>query len=114
MNGLTTLTPKQLRKAANVQEKIAALQKQLGKLLGSAAGPGVAGERPGKRKFSAATRRAMAAAQKARWAKIRGTTVAATLVKKPRRRLSAAMKARLSAMAKARWKKAKAQGKTRL
>ena len=70
---MINLTPQQLRKAANIQEKIQSLQKQLGQLLGgevsTAAEPT---EAPKKRKFSAAARAKMKAAQKARWAKIKG------------------------------------------
>jgi hypothetical protein len=72
MNAITSLTPAQLRTAANLKEKIAALQKQLDALLGAAAKP-VAAAKPAKKKrtMSASARARIAAAQKARWAKIR-------------------------------------------
>ena len=82
MNSLTNLTPRQLRQAANIQEKIQDLQKELAVVLG--------GETPvpfdtnptrGKRRMSAAGRAAIAAAARARWAKIKGTA--------PKRKLSA-------------------------
>ena len=69
---ITTLSPKALRKAADIQEKIQSLQAELGQLLGSSAET-AAIEAPRKSKFSAAARAKMRAAQKARWAKIKGT-----------------------------------------
>jgi hypothetical protein len=64
-----------------------------------------------KGKMSAAGRAAIRAAQKARWAKIKGTAKPA---KKAKRKMSAAGRAAISAAAKARWAKAKAAGKSRL
>jgi hypothetical protein len=107
-------TPKQLRKAANIQEKIQSLQKELGQLLG---GPGEtpAIEAPKKRrKISASGRARMAAAARARWARIKRTAPSAKPAPKPKRKFTAAGRARLAALAKARWAKAKAAGKTRL
>jgi hypothetical protein len=112
---MINLTPQQLRKAANIQEKIQALQKELGQILG--------GEIPfpfivakaaprKKRRMSAAGRRAIAAAAKARWAALRAKK--AKPVKKGRRKISAAGKARLSTLAKERWAKAKKAGKSKL
>ena len=87
---ITTLSPTQLRKAADLQERIQSLQKELGQLLGSdlsiSAQPT---ESPKKRKFSAYTRAKMRAAQKARWAKIKGTAPSAKPAQKPKRKLSA-------------------------
>ena len=66
--------------------------------------------------MSASARARIAAAQRARWAKVRGEKPASA--EKPassgRRKMSAAAKARLAAIARARWQKAKAQGKTKL
>ena len=89
---MNDLTSKQLRKAADIKDKIDALQDQLSKLLGGSSN-GVA---TGRRGRTAAK------------------TTSAKPVKRGRRKMSAAAKARLSAMAKARWKKAKAQGKKSL
>jgi hypothetical protein len=113
MNSIINVTPQQLRRAAKVQEKIAALQKKLSQLLGAPGQP-VAAAAPKKRKMSAAGRARIAAAARARWAKIRGAKKAAKLVRKPRRKISAAGRARLAALARARWKAIKAQGKSRL
>jgi hypothetical protein len=92
-------------------------------------------------KMSAAGRKAIAAAAKARWAKIRGAKEAKVpkkrklsaqafaniragvaermaakgkAVQKPKRKLTAAGKAALSAAAKARWAKVKKAGKSKL
>jgi hypothetical protein len=56
----------------------------------------------------------MRAAQKARWAKIKGKAASAKPAKKAKRKFSAAGRAALSAAAKARWAKAKKVGKSRL
>jgi hypothetical protein len=113
MNAITTLSPAELRKAANIQEKIQELQKKLNQILGTTV-ESIPSEAPKitKRKMSAAGRAAIRAAQKARWAKIKAKT--AKPVKKARKKMSAAAKARLSALAKARWAKAKKAGKTKL
>ncbi len=142
---MINITPTQLRKAADIQERIQSLQNELAEILG-ASGPGetTATETPRKYKFSPAARARMRAAQKARWAKIKGTApsvksaqmpkrklsaqglaniragVAKRMaaqgkaVRKPKRKFSAAGRAALSAAAKARWAKAKKAGKTSL
>jgi hypothetical protein len=87
---ITTLSPRQLRKAADIQEKIQSLQKKLGQLLGGdVSTPAQPTEVATKRKFSAYTRAKMRAAQQARWAKIKGTAPAAKPVKKAKRKMSA-------------------------
>jgi hypothetical protein len=82
-------TPAQLRKAADIQEKIQSLQKELGQLLGGEVPtPAQATETPKKKwKFSAAARAKMRAAQKARWAKIKEGK--AKPVKKGKKKMSA-------------------------
>jgi len=111
-------TPAQLRKAADIQEKIQSLQEELAQLLGGEAStPAQATEAPKKRKkVSAAGRARMKAAQKARWAKIKGTTPATSAkpAQKGKKKMSAAGRAAISAAAKARWAKAKKAGKTTL
>jgi len=61
------LSSVQLRRAANIKEKIAALQKQLDALLGNDSIKPV----KKKRRMSASARARIAAAQRARWAKVR-------------------------------------------
>jgi hypothetical protein len=111
---ITSLSPQQLRRAADIQERILSLKKELSQILG-APGPAQDGTAPKKkRRMSRAGRAAIAAGARARWAKIKGTTTPATTARKPKPKMSAAGRARLSAMAKARWKKARAAGKSTL
>ena len=105
-----TITAQEFRKAADLQEKIQRLQKELEQILGAPATTAA----PQKRKMSAAGRARIAAAARARWAKIKGAKVSPKRAQKPKRKMSVAAKARLAALARARWKQAKAQGKTRL
>jgi hypothetical protein len=116
---MINITPRQLRKAADIQEKIQSLQEELGQLLGllgspvqpAAKQPPANGRR--KRKISAAGIARIVAATKARWARIRAEK-AGGAVQKRKRRMSAAGRARLAASARARWAKAKRAGKSRL
>jgi cell division septum initiation protein DivIVA len=113
---LLTLTAQQLRKAADLKDKIAALEKQLTEITGTQAAP-VQAKTAKKRKMSAAGRAAVSAAQKARWSKInaaKGKPAVKPVVAKPAKKkfvMSAAAKAKISAAAKARWAKVKAAKK---
>jgi hypothetical protein len=64
------LSASQLRRAAALQEKIETLQQELAQILGDSSSPATAGK-PAKKKrtMSAAARKKIAAAQRARWAK---------------------------------------------
>jgi hypothetical protein len=64
--------------------------------------------------MSLAARARIAAAARARWAKIKGKKRSARAGQKPRRKLSPAARARLAAIARERWRKVKAQGKKAL
>jgi len=86
--------------------------KAINAVLGGVAAPALGTGRGGKRTFSAATKAKMAAAQKARWAKINGPK--AEPAKTKRRKMSAAARAKMAAAAKARWAKVKAAGKKTL
>ena len=71
---ITTLTAQQLRRAADIQERIQSLQKELGQILGGVEGNSVGatqtrGNGRRRKKMSAAGRAAIAAAARARWAK---------------------------------------------
>ena len=107
------LTPKQLRQAANLKEKIEALGKELSQLFGSTAKPVAAGAQKKKRKMSAAGKAGIVAAQKARWAKVKTAKSGAKAAKpaKKKFRMSAAAKAKIGAAMKARWAKIKAAKK---
>src|SRR5436309_1826756 len=104
MNSIFNLTPRELRKAASIQERIASLQKELTRLLGGGT-PAASDTAPRRRKMSAAAR--------ARWAKIKRSKPAKA-GKRGRRRMSAAAKARLATIARARWAKARAAGRSAL
>jgi hypothetical protein len=110
---ITDLSASQLRRAADIKDKIESLQVELNQLLGSS---NKEAQTPRKRrnKMSAAGRARIAAAVRARWAKVEGANKSAKQVQKPKRKMSAAGRARIAAAAKARWKKAKAQGKKSL
>jgi hypothetical protein len=114
MNPFKNITSKQLRQAANLKDKIQTLESKLGQILGSPANSATGAEPKRKRKMSAAGRARIVAAQKVRWAKVKGNKAPAKAVKKAKRKMSAAARAKISAAAKKRWAKAKAAGKKRL
>ncbi len=60
-----------------------------------------------RHKMSAAGRASIAAAVRARWAKVKGAKKTVEPAQKPKRKMSAAGRAKIAAAAKARWKKAK-------
>jgi len=66
--------------------------------------------------MSAAGRARIAAAQRARWAKLKGKVTPAgnSMPQKPKRRMSAAARKAIAAAAKKRWAAAKAAGKNKL
>ena len=123
MSSITNLSSSQLRQAADLKEKISALENELSQLLGStsqpvAVKPAIATAPKKKGGMSAAGRARIVAAQKARWAKIKAAkpeTKAAAAAKpviaikappaKKKFTMSAAAKAKISAAAKARWAK---------
>src|SRR5258707_12497294 len=72
MNSITTLSPKQLRRAADIQERIESLQKELSHILAVTPQPAAVAA-PKKRRMSAAGRARIAAAARARWARVKGT-----------------------------------------
>lgn len=111
MTNLLSLTTKQLRRAVSLKQKIETLNDKLASILGTPAS--VSAKAPKKRGMSAAGRAAVAAAQKARWAKIKAGKKAVKAPSK-KRKMSAAGRARIAAAAKARWAKAKAAGKKSL
>lgn len=112
-NQISSLSTAQLRRAADLQEKIEALNEELASILGiSAPAPAKAPTKKGG--MSAAGRARIAAAQKARRAKAKAVKpVVKPAVKAPakKRSMSAAARAKIAAAAKARWAKVKAAGK---
>ena len=94
----------------SLQVRLNAINSVLGAVAAPAAPAQGAGS--GKRSFSAATKAKMAAAQRARWAKVKGSDAAPAKV--VTRKFSAAARAKIGAAAKARWAKAKAAGQKTL
>jgi len=86
------------------RQRVKARLAEINSVLGE--GNAVTAPSAGPRRFSAATRAKMAAAQKARWAK---RDAGAATKPKPKRRLSAAGRAAIVAAARARWAKVNAQ-----
>jgi hypothetical protein len=119
---ITNVTPAQLRQAADLQEKIVQLQSELAAILGNEV-EAVPVAKPAKKVgMSAAGRARIAAAQKARWAKVnaaKGKTIAEkviqavkTVIVKPAKKkftMSTAGRAKIAAVQKARWAKIKAE-----
>ena len=128
---VTNLSPAQLRKAAEIKERIESLSSELARILGGASsGPSAAsagaggrgGRRGGRRQMSAEGRARIAAAARARWARQRGEKGGSASAsasnkstsKSGRRTLSPAARAKIAAAARARWAKAKAANKNHL
>ena len=114
---MINITPQQLRKAADIQEQIQSLQSELNEILGGEVSTAAqTTEEPKKRKFTAATRAKMKAAQQARWAAKRGeagTEATPAELEKPKKK--PVSEARLKGLAKARearWAKVRAAKST--
>ena len=103
MSSILELTPAQLRQAADLKEKLAALEQELNQLADTPP----TGKIRKKTKFSASGLARIRAAQKARWAKIKKGKPST----KRKRGMSAANKAKVSARMKAYWAARKKGGK---
>lgn len=72
MSSIINLSAQQLRRAAAIKEQIQSLENELGRIFGSSTKPVAVAVVPMKRrKMSAAGRARIAAAAKARWAKVK-------------------------------------------
>jgi hypothetical protein len=126
---ITSLSAKQLRDAADLKERIDALQEELTELLGGEVPAPVRvaveaparprnGRRKRRKKVSAEGRANISAAAKARWAARRGEapskTIPATETGRPKRKRSAAWSRALSEAMKARWARARRAGRSSL
>ena len=116
MTNISNLTTTQLQQIIAIKEQIETLQSQIDSIAGG-------GEilipstedAPKKHRRSAAVRARMAAAQQARWARIKGTGATDSKpAKQGKRRMSKAGRAAISAAAKLRWAKVRAEGKRTL
>lgn len=113
MNSLLNLSGTQLRRAAELKEQIDNLNSELEAILAGAESSVPSAKGVGRgRGMSAAGRARIAAAARARWAKIKaakgGSSAADNGGAKPKRTMSAAAKAKIAAAAKARWAKLRA------
>lgn len=116
-NALSDLSVAQLTRALELRKRIDAVKNELDELVGGGvkrSGDGISVSPKGKKRFSTASRRKMAAAQRKRWAAKRGQEVGTMEPAGKKRKMGKAAKAALSAAAKERWRKAKAAGKRRL
>jgi hypothetical protein len=107
---LLDLTVNQLKRATAIKEQIEDLNKELRAILGA---PAITRSAPKKKRtMSAATKKQIAAAQKARWANLRRanptTQSVKPAVKAKKKTVSRATKAKLSAKLKAYWAAKKA------
>jgi hypothetical protein len=68
---IASLSAQQLRRAADIKDKIQSLEKELEQILGSSIKPAATAAPKKKRKMSAAGRARISAAAKARWAKVK-------------------------------------------
>jgi len=96
---LLELSINQLKRAAAIKQQIEDLNIELHSILAGSPKSGVAPKK--KRTMSASAKRNIAAAQKARWAKVKGSRTSAGQTKK--KTMSAAAKAKLSAKLRAYW-----------
>jgi len=109
---LFDLTITQLKRAAAIKEEIDVLHNELRSILGASAKPGAESKNQGT--MSASVKKKIAAAQKARWAKLKRAKAATPLTKPAtkakKKSMSPAARAKLSAKLKAYWT-AKKSGK---
>ena len=94
-----------LKQAVEIKERISALEGRLNKILGGGDLPKPFSEpaKQGPRKMSASARAKIAAAQRARWAKLKGTSSSVVKPVKRKGGITAEGRARLAAAMKARW-----------
>lgn len=99
---IASLSTAQLTRIIEIKTQIEKLEAELNRIAGGSAS--VSTGRRGPRMMSAEAREKIAAAQRRRWAKVKGQVAAGKKV----RMFSAAGLARIRAAQKARWAKAKA------
>jgi len=113
------LSLRQLEQAVSLRRQIDSLERRFAGLVGGGRATSSAGVKTGvgrrrrRRTMSAATRAKIAAAARARWARVRGGRKTGGGGKKSRRRgrMSAAARKKLSDMMKARWAARRRSGK---
>ena len=105
MKEILSIPSAQLKRIVALKEQIEKLQSKLQAAVTSSAPAGEAA--PKKRTMSLAARRKIAAAARARWAKVKGTAKAAP----KKRTMSLAARRKIAAAARARWAKVRAAKK---
>ena len=109
MNLPANVSPQQLRRAADIQERILDLQHELSRILGESASAGPA---PSGRRLSAKGLANIRAGARRRWAKVRAENGAAG--HKSKRGMSASAREAIAARMRARWAAAKRAGRNAL
>ena len=107
MKEILSMPSAQLKRIVALKEQIEKLQSQLQAAVTSSSPAGKAA--PKKRTMSLAARRKIAAAARARWAKVKGTAKAAP----KKRTMSLAARGKIAAAARARWAKVRAAKKAK-
>jgi hypothetical protein len=107
MKEILSISSAQLKRIIKLKDKIEKLQSQLQAIVADSAPAGNAA--PKKRRMSAAARRKISAAAKARWAKVKGTAKVAP----KKRTMSLAARRKIAAAARARWAKFRAEKKAK-
>ena len=105
---MLSLTPSQLRQAADLQEKIASLKSELASIFGQEIKAAPKAAKPAKRTMSPTHKAKIKAAQKLRWAKFNAAKAKTAPVVKKKGGMSVAGRAKVAAAQKARWAKIKA------
>ncbi len=111
MTTISSLTTDQLRRVLAIKEQIERLNSELALIAGGAELPSPTKAKSGG--MSAGGKARIAAAQRARWAKMKGNA-SAKATKKKDGRSSPEARAKIAAAARARWAKVRAAGKTTL
>jgi hypothetical protein len=82
-NSILNLSAKQLGQAVKIRERIAVLEAKLAHIIGADSGPvSVAKTGPKRRKMSAAGKARIAAAARARWARLRAAKLGNSVAKR--------------------------------
>ena len=110
MKEILSISSAQLKRIVAMKEQIEKLQSQLQAAVTDSAPAGKAA--PKKRTMSLAARRKIAAAARARWAKVKGTAKKAKAAPK-KRTMSLAARRKIAAAARARWAKVRAAKKAK-
>jgi hypothetical protein len=105
MKEILSIPSAQLKRIIALKERIEKLQSQLQAIVTDSAPAGQAA--PKKRTMSLAARRKIAAAARARWARVKGTAKAAP----KKRTMSLAARRKIAAAARARWARVRAAKK---